>query len=312
MDAVLATPGSAHFKGLPARCHQCVVVPTSRKALPLLQWSVKTGFQGLTTPLLRELLQRLRTHASDGSTSASTASDLSEEGCIKQLVHLIVADACDETVVASLAARAKDPADGVLAKTPVDLASDLRVDSEGDESDCDACDEMEHFAEELAASQSRQLRLRHLREGAGSRAKRKDKSSTVPTAMGKQQIAFTADKPMTAVQAQAYAPPGCRILLENSSKFHRRWKANADYMQQMYTKTFHGRNENLQCHEALLLVLGKAWDAYSRKTGQPCPYVLAQPGIRLVAARMLEQSCSFRSVLSSELLTCVHPGPQRQ
>eukprot|EP00971_Amphidinium_carterae_P064795 1283704-Amphidinium_carterae.1 len=60
---------------------------------------------------------------------------------------------------------------------------------------------------------------------------------------------------MTASQAQTYAPPECRLILENSDKFHRRWKCVADYLPKMFTKTFHGKNEKLQSNEALLLVL---------------------------------------------------------
>eukprot|EP00971_Amphidinium_carterae_P341172 6479851-Amphidinium_carterae.1 len=275
LSAVLATPGSSYLQGLPAQSRQCVVVPTSKKAVPLLHWAVRGGFRGLSTPLLKDLLRRLQMRVAGASASTDAAADSSEETCIAHLVRLVLPDAGEDTVKEVMQARVSEPADAVLRKTPVDVASDLLVDSDCDDSDHDGQGDIDELADALAASQTRQLRLHHLRGADGTKRKRGAKSALAGAVVeGKSQIEFSIDKPMTAAQAQRYAPPDCRIVMENSDKYHRRWKASADYMQQMFTKTFHGRNENLQSNEALLLVLGKAWDAYSRKSGQPCPYVL--------------------------------------
>eukprot|EP00971_Amphidinium_carterae_P135521 2685093-Amphidinium_carterae.1 len=250
-----------------------VILPPASRAEGLLQHSLRKGLKGWGLQLMRKLVTYT---GKSGSTSVEASAShttrvesLTEAEAIRLLCRSILKEETDDVVEHVLAAREREPAGSTFVASALEevdaLCADLGSDDEP-ELHQDLADYRQTVERITARRDTSQLHRKH-KQVKTSRTT--SSSSQVPV----DHIDW-AGAPMGLEEARRLSPPECTIFKEQT--YHQRWKISAPWLDQVHSCVFHGR-KGLSENDALRSVLCKAWSAYSRKTGTPCPHQLDTP-----------------------------------
>ena len=239
---------------------------------PLLEFSARTCFRGLTKPFLAELMSLLHVpgrrdlkvamlctallkHIFPGASTDDLEEILARRGL--PLVQQETLDGGAEFTEAGLEKLAELLGDDVMAEEVADFKEHKTAANK---------------ARAHARLEARECLHREAGEPREVHAQDPPEPAAPPAAEAvvRQPIVFPPHRGMTKAEAQEHAPPNTKVK-KDASRCHR-WQIEGDQLRQSYSKAW-GSITRFSENQALLFVLMCAWSDFESTPGNPgCPW----------------------------------------